>query len=77
MIQNSFLAPKTSIFSAKVHIKKEIVTQEEKEKFQKEISQAMSTVVFPDNPQLFPQSIRIQQQNQKKDAFEAQLEAER
>jgi hypothetical protein len=43
------------------HMKKELVTQEEKDKFAKEIATAKKMVVYPGNPSLFPQSIRIQQ----------------
>jgi hypothetical protein len=48
---NSFLAPKNnSIFSVSKPPKKEIITPEELEKFEQQICQAKSNVIFPDNP---------------------------
>ena len=37
----------------------DLVTPEEREKFMKNIRDARAKVVFPDNPSLFPESIRI------------------
>ena len=39
-----------STFSAK----KELVTQEEKDKFKSEIAEAKKQIVYPGNPSLFP-----------------------
>ena len=45
-----------------------LMTQEEKEKFQSEIKDAKNRVSFPNNPTLFPESIRIKLQNLKKES---------
>ena len=56
----------------------ELIAPEEKEKFIKELDDAKSKIVFPDNPSLFPESIRIQQQNEKRRLFrEKQMDKKR
>jgi capsule polysaccharide export protein KpsE/RkpR len=42
-----------------------IVTQEDKERYQKKIDLARSKIVFPDNPCLFTAGVKIQSHNYK------------
>jgi hypothetical protein len=44
MMQGSFMQQRNSIISAKTQPKKELVTEEEREKFQKEIDAAKGAV---------------------------------
>lgn len=57
--------------------KEKFVTQEDKDKFVQELSQARGRIEFPVNPSLFPQAIRIQQLNEKKAEQHRKEEVER
>lgn len=58
---NAFYPKKAemSIYQQTSNGKDKPVTQEEKEAFQNELDNARGKIVFPQNPSLFPVSIRI------------------
>lgn len=62
---NTFYSKQGSVMATPANMQVSIVTQEDRERYQKEIDLARSKIVFPDNPCLFTAGVKIQSHNYK------------
>jgi hypothetical protein len=62
---NTFYSKQGSVMATPANVQVSIVTQEDKERYQKKIDLARSKIVFPDNPCLFTAGVKIQSHNYK------------